>query len=74
MVAVFNKELLSWYLITLKLKETVEAGIQNSQQPYRYPMDRIPLGTTRRSSLETAAATVGFLANRDQGGQKQQQF
>lgn len=29
MVAVFNKELLSWYLITLKLKETVEAGIPN---------------------------------------------
>ncbi|XXG56219.1 hypothetical protein AAC387_Pa03g3696 [Persea americana] len=27
MVAVFHKELLSWYLITLKLKETVEAGI-----------------------------------------------
>ncbi|KAF6151544.1 hypothetical protein GIB67_016356 [Kingdonia uniflora] len=27
MVAVFNKELLSWYLITLKLKETVEAGV-----------------------------------------------
>lgn len=33
MVAVFNKELLSWYLITLKLKETVEAGIQNLQSP-----------------------------------------
>ncbi|XP_043712589.1 UPF0481 protein At3g47200-like [Telopea speciosissima] len=30
MVAVFNKELLSWYLITLKLRETVEAGIANS--------------------------------------------
>ena len=27
MVAVFNKELLSWYLITLKLKETVESGL-----------------------------------------------
>ncbi|XP_059623931.1 UPF0481 protein At3g47200-like [Cornus florida] len=33
MVAVFNKELLSWYLITLKLKETVEAGIPSSQSP-----------------------------------------
>uniref|UniRef100_A0A5B7BWX3 Uncharacterized protein n=1 Tax=Davidia involucrata TaxID=16924 RepID=A0A5B7BWX3_DAVIN len=33
MVAVFNKELLSWYLITLKLKETVEAGIPNLQSP-----------------------------------------
>ncbi|XP_021897426.1 UPF0481 protein At3g47200 [Carica papaya] len=30
MVAVFNKELLSWYLITLKLRETVESGIVNS--------------------------------------------
>ncbi|GAB2279624.1 hypothetical protein Dimus_014268 [Dionaea muscipula] len=29
MVAVFNKELLSWYLITVKLKETVDAGLQN---------------------------------------------
>lgn len=29
MVAVFNKELLSWYLITLKLKETIDAGLQN---------------------------------------------
>ncbi|PIA27152.1 hypothetical protein AQUCO_08300088v1 [Aquilegia coerulea] len=30
MVAVFNKELLSWYLITLKLKETVETGVPRS--------------------------------------------
>ncbi|KAF5738225.1 hypothetical protein HS088_TW13G01121 [Tripterygium wilfordii] len=30
MVAVFNKELLSWYLITLKLRETVESGISKS--------------------------------------------
>ncbi|GER30919.1 hypothetical protein STAS_06884 [Striga asiatica] len=29
MVAVFNKELLSWYLITLKLNQTVETGLQN---------------------------------------------
>ncbi|KAF6174281.1 hypothetical protein GIB67_019657 [Kingdonia uniflora] len=27
MVVVFNKELLSWYLITLKLKETVDVGV-----------------------------------------------
>lgn len=33
MVAVFNKELLSWYLITLKLKETVESGVPNQQTP-----------------------------------------
>ncbi|PSS36056.1 UPF0481 protein [Actinidia chinensis var. chinensis] len=33
MVAVFNKELLSWYLITVKLKETVDAGIQRAQSP-----------------------------------------
>ncbi|KAK9163830.1 hypothetical protein Syun_004732 [Stephania yunnanensis] len=31
MVAVFNKELLSWYLITLKLKETVEFVIPQAQ-------------------------------------------
>ncbi|XP_072978827.1 UPF0481 protein At3g47200-like [Typha angustifolia] len=31
MVAVFNKELLSWYLITLKLKETVDANLPKSQ-------------------------------------------
>ena len=30
MVAVFNKELLSWYLITLKLKETLESGVPSS--------------------------------------------
>ncbi|OAY35508.1 UPF0481 protein At3g47200 [Manihot esculenta] len=30
MVAVFNKELLSWYLITLKLRETVESAIPKS--------------------------------------------
>ncbi|XP_027361392.1 UPF0481 protein At3g47200 isoform X2 [Abrus precatorius] len=30
MVAVFNKELLSWYLITLKLKETLQSGIPSS--------------------------------------------
>ncbi|CAM8956876.1 unnamed protein product [Rhodiola kirilowii] len=33
MVAVFNKELLSWYLITIKLKETVEAGAASSSTP-----------------------------------------
>ncbi|KAI4327417.1 hypothetical protein L6164_019882 [Bauhinia variegata] len=33
MVAVFNKELLSWYLITVKLKETLESGIPAEQQP-----------------------------------------
>ncbi|KAK6151214.1 hypothetical protein DH2020_016146 [Rehmannia glutinosa] len=33
MVAVFNKELLSWYLITLKLNQTVENGIQNTLTP-----------------------------------------
>ncbi|KAL8473034.1 hypothetical protein ACS0TY_030035 [Phlomoides rotata] len=33
MVAVFNKELLSWYLITLKLNQAVETGLQNAQSP-----------------------------------------
>ncbi|KAK6923079.1 Protein of unknown function DUF247, plant [Dillenia turbinata] len=35
MVAVFNKELLSWYLITLKLRETVEAAASGSPKPNR---------------------------------------
>ncbi|KAJ7944460.1 hypothetical protein O6P43_033853 [Quillaja saponaria] len=30
MVAVFNKDLLSWYLVTLKLRETLESGIATS--------------------------------------------
>ncbi|CAK7337724.1 unnamed protein product [Dovyalis caffra] len=30
MVAVFNKDLLSWYLITLKLRETVESAVPKS--------------------------------------------
>ncbi|KAD5960985.1 hypothetical protein E3N88_12458 [Mikania micrantha] len=37
MVAVFNKELLSWYLITLKLKETVDAGIPSSSRSIQSP-------------------------------------
>ncbi|CAL0311560.1 unnamed protein product [Lupinus luteus] len=30
MVAVFNKELLSWYLITLKIKETLQLGVPSA--------------------------------------------
>ncbi|KAG6386782.1 hypothetical protein SASPL_151956 [Salvia splendens] len=37
MVAVFNKELLSWYLITLKLNQAVENGLQNAQSPSTNP-------------------------------------
>jgi hypothetical protein len=33
MVAVFNKDVLSWYLITLKIKETVDANIKKSPSP-----------------------------------------
>ncbi|CAH9089988.1 unnamed protein product [Cuscuta epithymum] len=33
MVAVFNKELLSWYLITLKLNQTLDNRLQNAQTP-----------------------------------------
>ncbi|GAA0166195.1 hypothetical protein LIER_21409 [Lithospermum erythrorhizon] len=33
MVAVFNKDLLSWYLIALKLNEVVVAGISNHESP-----------------------------------------
>lgn len=40
MVAVYNKDLLSWYLITLKLRETVEANVprtSTSSQPNDLP-------------------------------------
>ncbi|KAL5819676.1 hypothetical protein ACOSQ4_023518 [Xanthoceras sorbifolium] len=37
MVAVFNKELLSWYLITLKLRETVESGLPRTSAANRLP-------------------------------------
>jgi hypothetical protein len=34
MVAVFNKDvLISWYLITIKLKEAVDANLQKSPPP-----------------------------------------
>ncbi|KAK8931310.1 UPF0481 protein [Platanthera zijinensis] len=50
MVAVFNKELLSWYLITLKLKETVEANLP--QHPPDSNSDRLPI-TDHRLETET---------------------
>lgn len=40
MVAVFNKELLSWYLITLKLRETVESAVPKS--PADAPLPELP--------------------------------
>ncbi|XP_029121761.1 UPF0481 protein At3g47200 isoform X2 [Elaeis guineensis] len=49
MVAVFNKELLNWYLITLKLKETVDANCARSQPTTpggRAPPLPITLGDT----------------------------
>ncbi|GMH06399.1 hypothetical protein Nepgr_008239 [Nepenthes gracilis] len=37
MVVVFNKDLLSWYLITVKLKETIEAGLENTPRSIGSP-------------------------------------
>ncbi|XP_052197943.1 UPF0481 protein At3g47200 [Diospyros lotus] len=60
MVAVFNKELLSWYLITLKLKETLEAKIHNSQSPtgtrsIEFPeQPSAPLQVTIKADAENA--------------------
>ncbi|GAB2231734.1 hypothetical protein Droror1_Dr00010746 [Drosera rotundifolia] len=42
MVAVFNKELLSWYLITLKLKERIDAGLQNPERTSTESLDQAP--------------------------------
>ncbi|CAL9137766.1 unnamed protein product [Musa acuminata var. zebrina] len=61
MVAVFNKELLGWYLVTLKLNETVQANLPRSQPstpgtPSRPP----PLLLTRGEPIqeEDEAATA----------------
>ncbi|KAJ1271784.1 hypothetical protein BS78_06G152600 [Paspalum vaginatum] len=44
MVAVFNKDVLSWYLITIKLRETVDANLQKSPSPQRpLPQPLLPL-------------------------------
>ncbi|XP_020195904.1 UPF0481 protein At3g47200 [Aegilops tauschii subsp. strangulata] len=40
MVAVFNKDVLSWYLITLKLKETVDANLKKSPSPHWQALPR----------------------------------
>uniref|UniRef100_A0A0D9W6W3 Uncharacterized protein n=1 Tax=Leersia perrieri TaxID=77586 RepID=A0A0D9W6W3_9ORYZ len=37
MVAVFNKDVLSWYLITVKLKEAVDANLSKSPPPGALP-------------------------------------
>lgn len=68
MVAVFNKELLSWYLITLKLKETVEAGLPRSQPgspaappqekedlPLHLPPDPLPPSLGQAADLHPSA-------------------
>ncbi|XP_057770125.1 UPF0481 protein At3g47200-like [Salvia miltiorrhiza] len=52
MVAVFNKELLSWYLITLKLNQAVETGLQNAQSP----TNLTPLDFPGKKGDEAAAA------------------
>ncbi|CAL5068765.1 unnamed protein product [Urochloa decumbens] len=44
MVAVFNKDVLSWYLITIKLREAVDANLQKSPPPQPQPRPRdLPL-------------------------------
>ncbi|KAB1214772.1 hypothetical protein CJ030_MR5G017515 [Morella rubra] len=50
MVAVFNKELLSWYLITVKLREAVESGV----------------ATTSTSSAELPGQNQELLQNQQQ--------
>ncbi|KAF6147779.1 hypothetical protein GIB67_006752 [Kingdonia uniflora] len=45
----FNKELLSWYLITLKLKETVEAGVSKCQE-YPTPTGNLSLVSSQQQA------------------------
>ncbi|XP_078166322.1 UPF0481 protein At3g47200-like [Carex rostrata] len=51
MVAVFNKELLSWYLITLKIRETVDQNISKSgpstpTNPPATPIPSLPISSS----------------------------
>ncbi|KAJ4966947.1 hypothetical protein NE237_018796 [Protea cynaroides] len=48
MVAVFNKEVLSWYLITLKLRETVGAGVEKSAGSTPSPSGDLQLETPQQ--------------------------
>ncbi|KAJ4965355.1 hypothetical protein NE237_017204 [Protea cynaroides] len=58
MVAVFNKELLSWYLITVKLRETVEAGAVKS--PSSTPSHDLPLETPQQQQLPSVQQAPSF--------------
>lgn len=57
MVAVFNKDVLSWYLITIKLKEAVDANLQKSSPPpllQRQSEQDRPPATRSRAALSPA--------------------
>ncbi|GAB4846953.1 hypothetical protein Ancab_025963 [Ancistrocladus abbreviatus] len=68
MVAVFNKELLSWYLITLKLKEAVDAGLQN---PTRSP-EAAESSQQQQQAQAQAQVQVQVQAQRQQSSKSQQ--
>uniref|UniRef100_A0A516IJF1 Uncharacterized protein n=1 Tax=Turnera subulata TaxID=218843 RepID=A0A516IJF1_9ROSI len=53
MVAVFNKELLSWYLITLKLRETLEPNIPTA--PAGTPLLEYPVQSKKEVPQEEPA-------------------
>lgn len=61
MVAVFNKELLSWYLITLKLRETVDQTISKSgpSTPNNAHSNPIPIPTIPFSQPHSLVLTNG---------------
>jgi hypothetical protein len=58
MVAVFNKDVLSWYLITLKLKEAVDANLHKSPPPRNV----LPLVATGALPLLQRQAEQGHAA------------
>ncbi|XP_042507528.1 UPF0481 protein At3g47200-like [Macadamia integrifolia] len=70
MVAVFNKELLSWYLLTVKLRETVETGIAKSS-PGSTPSRDLPLESTQQSqpTSELKSPSFSHLITINNGGE-----
>ncbi|OWM82155.1 hypothetical protein CDL15_Pgr001729 [Punica granatum] len=70
MVAVYNKELLSWYLITLKLRETLEANLPKTststasadllldQQPHHQQPQHLSLRNQHQDPASTSLRVV----------------
>ncbi|KAH7520232.1 putative UPF0481 protein At3g02645 [Ziziphus jujuba] len=69
MVAVFNKELLSWYLITLKLRETVESGIAttpaSTAKSIEFPDDQPPQNHLQKQQQQQSESLQIVIKNNE---------